>query len=189
MKAMTKTLLMLAAAAAFPALAQAPKATSESPKPVSEGTVVHITGTIEAISPTTREVTVNFAGQRHTFAVKPDVKRFSELKVGDTLSADYHEAVVMEVRKAGAAAPKAAAGGDVMRVPGQAVKPSGALVQQQTATVLVKAIDPKTPSITVETDEPKIVTMKVEHPERLKGVKVGDKIDIFYTVALIVRVE
>jgi Cu/Ag efflux protein CusF len=128
-------------------------------------------------------------GKLHTFAVKPDVKRFDELKVGDKLSADYHEALVMAVRKPGESAPHAASDGEVMRVPGQAVRPSGALVQQQVATVEVRAIDTKAPAITVLTDDARILTMKVRHPARLQAVKVGDKIDVTYTEALIVRIE
>lgn len=190
---MTKTLVVLAISAALPALvhAAAPPANeaAKAPQSVSEGNVVHMAGTIVAIDATTRQLTVDIDGKLHTFPVKPEVKRFSELKVGDKLTADYYEAVVMEVRKPGAAAPTAASGGDVMRVPGQAVRPSGALVQQQVASVQVKAIDTKTPAITVLTDDARLLTMKVRYPERLKAVKVGDKIDVTYTEAFIVNIE
>jgi Cu/Ag efflux protein CusF len=189
---MTKTFAVLALSAALPVFAQAPAPASApppAPTSVSESAVTHVTGTIEAISPTTREVTVKINGELHTFAVKPDVKRFSELKVGDKLNADYYEAVVMELRKPGDKAPQAASGGEVVRVPGMGTKPSGALVQQQVASVEVKAIDTKTPAITVLTEDARIVTMKVKHPSRLKAVKVGDKIDVLYTEALIVGIE
>jgi hypothetical protein len=190
---MTKTLVVLVVSAALPVFAEAPAPSAQASAPashsVSEGAVTHVTGTIEAISPTTREVTVRIDGKLHTFAVKSDVKRFAELKVGDKLTADYYEAVVMELRKPGESAPQAASGGEVMRVPGQGVRPSGALVQQQVASVEVKAIDTKTPAITVLTDDARIVTMKVKHPARLQAVKVGDKIDVLYTEALIVSIE
>jgi Cu/Ag efflux protein CusF len=179
--AMTKTLVVVALLAALPVFAETPS--------VSEGNVTTVTGTIEALSPTTREVTVKIDGELHTFAVKSDVKRFSELKVGDKLTASYYEAVVMDVRKPGAAAPQPAAGGETVRVPGQGVRPSGALAQQQVASVQVKSIDTKTPAITVLTDDARILTMKVKHPERLKSVKVGDKIDVTYTEALIVNID
>jgi len=179
---MTKTLVVLVAAAALPALAQ-------PPRPVRESSVTHLTGTIEAINQTTREVTVKVDGELHTFAVKPDVKRFGELKVGDRLKADYHEAVLMEVRQAGGRAPLPASGGETVRVAGLGTRPSGALVQQQVASVVVKAIDRKTPAVTVQLEDGSIVTLKVEHPERLQGLKVGDKVDVTYTEALIVSVE
>jgi len=189
---MTKIFVVLAVSTALPAFAQAPPAAKDAakaPQSVSEGNVVHMAGKIVAIDSTTRQVTVEVEGRLRTFPVKPDVKRFGELKVGDTLAADYYEAVVMEVRKPGAPAPQAASGGEVMRVPGLAVRPSGALVQQQVASVEVKAIDTKTPAITVLTEDARVLTMKVRYPERLKAVKVGDKIDVTYTEALIVKID
>jgi hypothetical protein len=178
---MTKGLVVLAALVALSARAQ-------EPKPVSEGTVVELRGTIEAINHSTREMVVEINGQYHTFKVKPDVKRFGELKVGDRLAASYHEAILLEVRQPGAPPPSPAAA-EPLRVPGQAVRPSGAVVKQKKATVEVRAIDAARPSITVLTHDGRLVTYKVEKPERLLGVKVGDKIDITYTEALIVSVE
>jgi len=181
--AMKKTLAVATAALALPVLALAQQ-------PVVETSEVVVKGTIQAITPATRTVTVKTdEGVVRTFAVKPDVKRFGELKVGDRLTARYHEALVMEVRKAGAAAPRSATPGGEARVAGKAVKPSGAIVQQQVATVEVKAIDTKVPLITVAGPDGTVVTYKVDHPERLQGVKVGDKIDITYTEALIVNVD
>jgi hypothetical protein len=181
-EAMKRTLAVFAIAAALPALAQPPKQAVDT-------MVVNLVGTIEAIDAAERVVSVNIDGEVYAIAVKPDVKRFGELKVGDKLSAEYQESVLMEVRQPGAAAPAAAAGGDAVRVAGKAVRPSGTVVQQQVGTVLVKAIDHKTPSITVETGDASIVTMKVDHPERLAAVKVGDKIDIKYTRVFTVRLE
>jgi hypothetical protein len=183
---MTKTLAVLAALAALPALAQN---TRPEPRPVSESSVIHVKGVIEALNPDTREITVKIDGEPHTFAVKKDVKRFGELKVGDTLEADYHEAVLMEVRKPGASAPKPASGGETVRVAGLGTRPSGALVQQQVATVEVKAIDLKAQTVTVLLEGGSTTTLKARHPERLKAIKVGDQIDVTYTEALIVRVQ
>ena len=179
---MNTILVAFAVSAALPALAQAPKQAVDT-------NVVNLVGTIEAIDTTTRVVSVKIEGEIYTIAVKPDVKRFGELKVGDKLSAEYQESVLMEVRQPGAGAPAAAGGGEPVRVPGKAVRPSGTIVRQQVATVLVKAIDTKTPSITVQTDDARVVTMKVEHPERLTAVKVGDKIDVKYTRVFTVRIE
>ena len=53
----------------------------------------------------------------------------------------------------------------------------------------VKAIDPKLPSVTVLTDDGKTVTMKVADKKNIEGLKVGDKIDITYTEALMISVK
>jgi len=180
---MKKTAVFAAAALVLPVLALAGQT-------VTETSVIEVKGTIQAIAPATREVTVKTDdGYLQTFAVKPDVKRFGELKVGDRLSARYHEALVMEVRKPGAPAPTSVTPAGKARVAGKAVKPSGAIVEQQVATVEVKAVDPKAPSITVTGPDGHVTTYKAAHPERLEGVKAGDKIDISYTQALIVSVE
>jgi hypothetical protein len=179
---MTKTFAVLAFSAALPALAQAPK-------PVNEFNMVQVTGTIEAIKPETREVTIKVDGQLHSFTVEKDVKRFNELKVGDKLTASYHEAVLMEVRKPGAEKPKAEGGGETMRVPGKGASPSGALLKQRVATFEIKAIDKAIPAVTVLNEDGETVKMKVQHPERLEGVKVGDKIDVTYTEAVILQIN
>jgi hypothetical protein len=186
---MNKTLVAVAvAASALPALAQT-QAKPAAPKQVSDTAAVRLQGTIEAIDSTTREVTLKIDGQLYGFTAGPEVKRFSELKVGQTLTAEYREAVLYEIRKPGAKAPEAAFGGEAAGVRGKAVKPSGAIVRQQVASVKVTAIDPTTPSITVLTDDARTITVRVEHPERLKAVKVGDKIDITYTQTFQVRIE
>jgi hypothetical protein len=56
-------------------------------------------------------------------------------------------------------------------------------------TVTVKAIDPQLPSITVTTQDGRSVTRKIEDKKNLEGVKVGDRIDITYTQALIANLE
>jgi Cu/Ag efflux protein CusF len=190
---MNKTLVAIAvSAAALPVLAQAPAkapAKPAAPKQAADTQAVTLVGTIEAIDSTAREVTLKIDGELYSFTAGPEVKRFSELKVGQKLTAEYREAVLYEIRQPGASAPAAAFGGQASGVRGKAVKPSGAIVRQQVASVVVTAIDPKTPSITILTNDARTVTVRVEHPERLKAVKVGDKIDITYTQAFQVRIE
>ena len=118
--------------------------------------------------------------------LSPDVTRFDQLKVGDTIKATYYESLVFEVRKPGAAstAPGATvAGGRLKDVPG------GALGTQQTTTVTVKAVDMNVPSITVETADGRTLTRKIAEKKNLEGVKAGDRIDITYTQAVVVSAE
>jgi Cu/Ag efflux protein CusF len=55
--------------------------------------------------------------------------------------------------------------------------------------VTVKSIDEKVPSITVTTDDGRVVTRTIQDKSKLAGVKVGDKIDITYTQAMLVNIE
>src|SRR5262245_64927930 len=96
---MKKTLVVLAVSLAVPlaALAQ---------KPVTETESVEITAKIEAIDRTSRMVTlVDKDGDSETIYAGPEVKRFDELKVGDTVTFRYYESVAMNIRKAGEPGP------------------------------------------------------------------------------------
>ena len=118
--------------------------------------------------------------------LSPDVTRFDQLKVGDTIKATYYESLVFELRKPGVAstAPGGAiAGGRLKDVPG------GALGAQQTTTVTVKAVDMNVPSITVVTADGRTLTRKIAEKKNLEGVKAGDRIDITYTQAVVVSAE
>jgi Cu/Ag efflux protein CusF len=179
---MKKTLAVLAAALALPALALAQK-------PVTKTESVEIKGTIEAIDHTSREVSIkDDKGVVDSYYIGPEAKRFNELKVGDKVTARYYTTIAFQLRKAGTPAPAPAAD-DVKVVAGKGPKPGGTISQQKSATVVVKAVDTKVPSITVLTDENKTVTFKVEDPKNLKDVKVGDKIDVTYTEAFMVTVN
>ena len=58
-----------------------------------------------------------------------------------------------------------------------------------TASVIIKAIDPKVPSVTVSTDDGHMMSFKVEDKKNIEGVKVGDRVDITYTRAIAIRTE
>lgn len=145
------------------------------------------TATITAINHTTRVVTLkDQQGNLEDVQCGPEIKRFAELKVGDTVTFAYHAAVVYQIVKPGEKT-AAAAGASVVR--GQGVKPSGAVTQQVKATVTVEAVDPAAPSITVRTADGHKMTAQVEDKKSLEGVKAGDKIEVTFTEALMVTVD
>lgn len=154
---------------------------------VKKGGVATATATIQGIDKTTRAVTLrNDKGEEETFVAGPEVSRFDQLKVGDKVTLTFHESLVLEVRKPGAASTPA---GDVIAGGRTKSQPGGGVVAQQTRTVTVKAIDLETASITVVTDDGRTVTRKVEDKKHLEGVNVGDKIDITYTQAVVIAAE
>ena len=53
----------------------------------------------------------------------------------------------------------------------------------------MKAIDAKVPSVTVLTEDGRTVSFKVEDKKNLKDVKVGDKVEITYTEAVMISVK
>jgi len=55
--------------------------------------------------------------------------------------------------------------------------------------VLITAIDPTVPTVTFKGPAGNTRTIKVRHPEKLEGVKVGDTVEITYTEAFAIKVE
>jgi ribosomal 50S subunit-recycling heat shock protein len=116
------------------------------------------------------------------------VKRFDELKVGDTVTFRYQESMAYAIRKPGQPSGLPTQTGPTV-TRGTGAKPGGTLAQQETATVTVKAIDMKVPSITVLTEDGRKVSFKVDQKKNLEGVKVGDKVEITYTEAIMISVK
>jgi Cu/Ag efflux protein CusF len=179
---MKKTLAALAVLVALPLAAHAQK-------PVSVTDAVELTTKIEAIDQTTRMITLKDKdGDTETIYCGPEVKRFGELKVGDTVTFRYQESIAYAIRKPGQPSGLPAKTGPAI-TRGTGPKPGGTLAQQETATVTLKAIDAKVPSVTVLTEDGRTVSFKVEDKKNLKDVKVGDKVEITYTEAVMISVK
>jgi hypothetical protein len=163
-------------------------ATLGAQKPVTKtDDVMHASATIERIDTTLRLVTFKDQdGTESTVFAGPEFARFSELKVGDRVKLTYYSSRVFKVRKPGDPPLKVEA---ASMTPSGGKLPGGTLATQSVRTVTVKAIDAKVPSITVTTSDGRVVSSRVEDRNNLTGVKVGDKIDIVYTEAVLASVE
>jgi len=146
-----------------------------------------VTATVTKIDHQTRQVTVKTAaGKEYSFVADTAARNLGQVKPGDVVTVTYEEALAYEMVKTethgivtttGAAA--AAKG----------AKPAGIVAQQTTATVTVTAIDRSVPSITFTGPRGNSRTIKVLHPEKLEGVKVGDLVQLTYSEALALKVE
>jgi Cu/Ag efflux protein CusF len=179
---------MLAAVSAA-AVASLIAAAAGAQKTVSKGAMLEVKAKIVALDSTSRLVTLlDDTGESETIYAGPEVKRFDELKVGDTVNFRYYESVVFAIRKPGS--PASTAPADAAKVVrSQGAKPGATVSEQQTATVQVKALDPKRSSITVLTEDGRTVSFQVDDPKNLKGVAVGDKVEITYTTAVMITVQ
>jgi hypothetical protein len=179
---MKKTIAVLAALVVLPLVARAQK-------PVTRTDSTELTAKIEAIDKTARLVTLkDKEGNSATIYCGPEVKRFDALKVGDTVTFRYYESIAYAIRKPGQPSGLPAETGPSVTL-GQGPRPGGTIAQQETATVTVKAIDAKIPSITVLTEDGRSVSLKVEDKKNLTDVKVGDKVEITYTEAVMTTVK
>ena len=173
-----------------PAAAPAPAPVAAPAAPNGEMVVstVEATAVVKAINHTTREVTLTKEdGTDVTFVAGADVTNLPQVKAGDVLHVVYGEAIAYEVKKGGTTvAPMTSVAGSTAE-PGQ--KPAGGLARQVTATVLITAIDPTVPSVTFKGPKGNVRTIRVQRPEKLVGVNVGDTVQLTYTEALAIKVE
>jgi Cu/Ag efflux protein CusF len=144
------------------------------------------TATIQAIDHTTRAVTLRLKdGTDETLVAGPEIARFNELKVGDTVNMTYVESLVVQVHKPGDDNVPSGTASDIALTRGRGPRPAGTIGQQVKTAVTVKAVNPSMPSITVLTADGHTVTRKIEDRKNLDGVKPGDKLEITYTEALL----
>ena len=145
------------------------------------------TATVEAIDASTRTLTLKKAdGSYLTTVAGPDITRFDEVKPGDTVNVRYYENVVIRVKRPGESDVVSSVKGTTGS---EQVLPGGTKAKQVTITATITAIDPAAPSITFTGPNGWKYSSKVQDTEALAKVKVGDKVDIVWTEAMLVSVE
>ena len=145
------------------------------------------TATIEAIEASTRTLTLKKPDGTFVQTVAgPDMKRFAELKVGDKVTARFYENVVLMLKQPGE---KAVDTGGKATTGSEQVLPGGTRAKQRTITATITAIDMNVPSITFTGPNNWKYTSRVQDKAALAKVKVGDKVDIVWTEAVLVSVE
>lgn len=191
---MNKKLFKICLVAVFVALAgcnkveqpTTEKATAEKPS-VSEEIVVTMEATVTAINQETREVTLkNAAGESVTFIADDEVRNLAQVEVGDTLTVEYMEGVMIEVVDPATELGTSEAGAADRAEQGE--KPGGAAISETSVVVVIEAINLENETATVKTAEGQSKTVKARNPENLKKVAVGDKVMITFTQGIAITV-
>ena len=183
----TTTAACLAAVLSLSTAAQA-AVPAAAPKGEAVMASATVTATVVKDDQKTREVTVKGQdGKEFSYVASEDVKNLAQVKPGDTVTATYAEALAYEVKKGGTVVGPATVVGGGAALPG--ARPAGGIARQTTATVIITAIDPKAPSVTFKGPQGNTRTIKVQHPEKLEGVNVGDTVELTFTEAFAVKVE
>jgi hypothetical protein len=152
-----------------------------------QGDSVSMTVTVEAIEQSSRIITVkDDKGIYETIQAPPEMKRFSELKVGDRITVRYYENVVVRLKRPGEAAVDVDSAA-ITRGEGQ--RPAGTAATQRTITVSVTAMDPKTSSVTVKGPNGYTYSRRVADKKTFAQLKVGDQLDMTWTDALMISVD
>ena len=145
------------------------------------------TATVEAIDHARREVTLKEAnGLYSTVTVPTDNKKFDTIKVGDKVTARYYDNVVIRVKHPGE---KDVDKDTAAVTAGANAKAGGTAATQRTITATITQIDMKVPSITFTGPNNWKYSSKVQDKEALAQVKVGDKVDIVWTEAVMISLE
>jgi hypothetical protein len=145
------------------------------------------TAVVEAIEAGTRTVTLRRPdGTFVTTVAGPDIKRFDELKVGDKVTARYYENLIIRLKQPGEAETdsrvKATTGSEQ-------VLPGGTKARQVKITATISAIDMNMSTVTFTGPNGWKYVSKVQDTEALAKVKVGDKVEIVWTEAMLVSLE
>lgn len=180
---------ILAAAGTLSAHAQTGAAVvGKAPGVAGAAKTVEITATITAIDPKTRAVTLKGPqGREVVVEAGPQVKNFSQMKVGDQVKAQYVEALTLELKKGGGqpvARTTEAAGGSAK----EGKMPAAAGGRKVTVVADVVNVDPQTQTVTLRGPE-RTVDLKVSDPAQFALIAKGDQVQATYAEALAVKVE
>lgn len=193
MKHPIAVLIVAAACAASPALAQQPGAgaatvAATAPGQGAAASVVTVSAVVEAIDKENRVVILKGPrGNLFSVVAGPEVRNFAQIKVGDEVVVTHIEAISLELKKGGAGIRERIESESAARAaPGD--RPGAAVVRKVTVIADVLAVNPRTQTITLR--GPKhTVDLHVRDPEQIKLVKVGDQVQATYTDAVAIAVE
>jgi Cu/Ag efflux protein CusF len=149
---------------------------------------VNFDATITAIDKAARAITLKGPkGNEVKVVAGPEVKNFDQLKVGDTVQAQYAESLVLELKKGGGKpVAKTEKSGMASAKPGE--KPAAIGARQVTVVGDVTKVDAATQTVTVKGPN-RTVDLNVKDREQFKLIKVGDQIEATYTEALALAVN
>jgi hypothetical protein len=111
---------------------------------------------------------------------------FKTLKVGDQVTATYHEAVLLTPRKPGDPLPPAE---PITTIQRKDRKPGSDRRAQQVFRMTIDAIDAKASSITLKGTQERVVTLALQDGKAIQALKVGDTLDVTYSESLLINVS
>jgi Cu/Ag efflux protein CusF len=150
--------------------------------------VVTARGTVQDIDKANGTVTLKGERGRTLTLDVQDPQKLNAVEIGDPVVAVYYESIAIEVRKAGSTVP------GVTRQEARATSkpgdvPAGAISRQVTVTATVTAVDASNQTVTITGPQGRVKTVKVQDPQNLSAVNVGDLVEVTYTEALAVALD
>jgi hypothetical protein len=147
------------------------------------------TATVEAIDKSQRTVTLKRAdGRTVMLRVPPEARNFDQINPGDTVRAEYLDAVAVFVRKSDG--PPQASETSAVRLAPRGGKPGGVVVDTLEMTARVEAVDLAARTVALREPDGGVRVIHVDdRVRRLDEVKPGDEVVIRHTQALAIGLE
>ena len=188
----SKTLLAVAVMMAATASAWAQPETkmdvSQAPGQMKATGTSKVTAKIAKIDASTRTVSLKKKdGKVVDLVVGEEARNFDQLKVGDTVTVEYQEALSLSLQKG--SGPLAMQEREMSERSAPGAKPGGTVGREVTATADVVAVNATARTVTLKGPKGRTVDLMVDDPERLKNIKKGDRVQAVYTEALAVSVQ
>jgi hypothetical protein len=178
---------------AAPPAARAQTATSEvatAPGKLGLSETVKMTATVVSIDMGSRDLLlIDSQGKMHKVNVSDQARNLDQVKVGDKVTAEYTEAISLQLKKRGTAdGPPASAETAMIRSP-KGTKPGGAVGRKVSAIATIVAVNPTKQFVTLRGPLGNEYDLQVLDPAQLKAIKKGDEVEVVYTEALAISVQ
>jgi Cu/Ag efflux protein CusF len=180
---------LIAVAPLLPAQVSESASISRAPGSATAVQTARTTATVTGIDPATRTVSLKRAdGRIIDVHAGDEVRNFDKIKVGDKVTAEYTQALSLDLKKGPTGAAKRTESVEVNQAPvgGQ---PSATVGSKVTVLADVIAVREKEQLVTLRGPQGHVVDLRVQDPDQLKRVKPGDQVQAVYTEALAIAVE
>ena len=148
---------------------------------------IEMTGKVKAIDTLKRTVTIIGENGRTVTLNAKNARNFDQIKVGDTVRAEYVEEIAVFVRKAGA--PPEAQRAQVVALAPKGKMPGGVVAETTEIEANVESIDYIARTVTLRGPAGGIQTIKVgPQVKNLEGVNKGDQVVLRITEAVALEV-
>jgi hypothetical protein len=165
---------------------------AQQPKPVTVSDSVEATATVEAIDQATRMVRLRGTdGRLWVVQAGPSVRNIGQVKPGDLVKVRYTEAIAAEVVKPGTGVTSTGATTALQRADAGKL-PGATETVSMKGVVKVVAVDTTNNTVDIIVSDGTTRRIKVADPkaqEFIRGLRVGDEVQLTFSEALAISVE
>jgi hypothetical protein len=163
----------------------------EPGKPAVTSRFTQVEATVQAIDPTTREVTLLGPKGPVSFKASPDVKNLDKVHVGDKVKISYYQGIATQMAKGGKNIKSPETSVFTLPSTSGGERPGGGMGMSMTTTVTIEAIDLGDNTVTFKGADGLSRTIAVASPNMqqfVRTLKPGDHVQVTYTESMAVSI-